>query len=391
MTALALAPDTGISYGPAAAARADRVIRVSTAVAVLAVAGVAAYVSYWHAYAVICAHGETGITARLEPATIDGLVYASSMVNLYAARHRLPVPALARWLLALSIVATLAANMAQGWSHGPVGAVIAAWPAVSLVGSYELLVWIIRTAAAGDLDRGPGADHSGPRPVHYGTSFRPAAAQQPDTGSAAGLMPRGADGPLPVPGMTAAGTGKRTRLGRDRPRGPGGGPVVRLTGADDCRRPGQGYQRRRGDRLPRQPSARQADLRAQARRDVRQNLPPLGAQPDGRSPAEPGTGLTRHPLQPGSEIPPAASRRDFDLSGRGLRPRDRRAALPCDERVTDAHRHPLCMCAPSRARLGMLAAGVTRHERLRKLRGGSILAVSARYWHARPAGPPCSR
>ena len=43
------------------------------------------------------------------------------MVNLYAARHRLPVPALARWLLALGIVATLAANMAQGWSHGPVG------------------------------------------------------------------------------------------------------------------------------------------------------------------------------------------------------------------------------------------------------------------------------
>ena len=71
---------------------------------------------------------------------IDGLVYASSMVNLgNAARHRLPpVPALARWLLALGIIATLAANMAQGRSHGPVGAVIAAWPAVSMVGSYEL-------------------------------------------------------------------------------------------------------------------------------------------------------------------------------------------------------------------------------------------------------------
>ena len=91
MTALALAPDTGISYEPAAGG-VDRAIRVSTAIAVLAVAGVAAYVSYWHAYAVVCAHGETGVTARLEPATIDGLVYASSMVNLYAARHRLPVP-----------------------------------------------------------------------------------------------------------------------------------------------------------------------------------------------------------------------------------------------------------------------------------------------------------
>jgi hypothetical protein len=130
----------------------DRVIRLSTAAAVLAVAGVAAYVSYWHAYAVVRANGESGITARLEPATIDGLVYASSMVILYAARHRLPVPSLARWLLGLGIAATLTANMAQGWSHGPVGAVVAAWPAVSLVGSYELLVWLIRTSVALELE-----------------------------------------------------------------------------------------------------------------------------------------------------------------------------------------------------------------------------------------------
>ena len=178
MTTLTLVPDTRISYEPAAAAGVDRAIRMSTAVAVLAVAGVAAYVSYWHAYAVVCAHGETGITARLEPATIDGLVYASSMVNLYAARHRLPVPALARWLLALGIVATLAANMAQGWSHGPVGAVIAAWPAVSLVGSYELLVWIIRTAAVGEPARGPAADHPSMAADHPWS----AAGRVPDAG-----------------------------------------------------------------------------------------------------------------------------------------------------------------------------------------------------------------
>jgi Protein of unknown function (DUF2637) len=137
---------SALATGDVMTAGVDRAIRVSTAIAVLAVATIAAYVSYWHAYAVVRAHGESGVTARLEPATIDGLVYASSMVNLYAARHRLPVPALARWLLALGILATLAANMAQGWSHGPVGAVIAAWPAVSLVGSYELLLWIIRAS-----------------------------------------------------------------------------------------------------------------------------------------------------------------------------------------------------------------------------------------------------
>jgi hypothetical protein len=139
---------------------ADRAIRASAAAAVLGVAGIAAYISYWHAYEVISAHGETGVTARLEPATIDGLVYCSSMVVLYAAWHQLRVPALARWLLALGIVATLAANLAHGWSHGPIGATVAAWPAASLVGSYELLLWLIRTAAPGALAREPVADLS---------------------------------------------------------------------------------------------------------------------------------------------------------------------------------------------------------------------------------------
>ena len=78
------------------------------------------------------------------------------MVVLYAARHRVAVPSLARWLLALGIAVTLTANMAQGWSHGPVGAVVAAWPAVSLVGSYELLVWLIRTS--GPTTRGLSAE-----------------------------------------------------------------------------------------------------------------------------------------------------------------------------------------------------------------------------------------
>src|SRR5438552_5687355 len=154
MTALVRASG---NYRATAVSSIDRAIRLSTAAAVLAVAGIAACVSYWHAYAVVRAYGGSGITARLESATIDGLVYASSMVTLYAARHRVPVPSLARWLLGLGIAATLTANMAQGWSHGLVGAVVAAWPAVSLVGSYELLVWLIRTCGA--ADRGPSAGH----------------------------------------------------------------------------------------------------------------------------------------------------------------------------------------------------------------------------------------
>jgi Protein of unknown function (DUF2637) len=179
----------------------DRAIRLSTAAAVLAVAGIAAYVSYWHAYAVVRAHGETGITARLEPATIDGLVYASSMVVLYAARHRVRVPSLARCLLGLGIAATLTANMAQGWSHGPVGAVVAAWPAVSLVGSYELLVWLIRTS--GVVERGPSAEHLRDR-----AACRAANRPRPITavdGDRPGGTERRASGPTRRPAGQAAG------------------------------------------------------------------------------------------------------------------------------------------------------------------------------------------
>jgi hypothetical protein len=45
----------------------------------------------------------------------------------------------------------------RGWSRGPVGAVVAAWPAASLVGSYELLLWLIGTSGA--PDRRPPAGH----------------------------------------------------------------------------------------------------------------------------------------------------------------------------------------------------------------------------------------
>jgi Protein of unknown function (DUF2637) len=89
---------------------ADRIIRWSTALAVLGVAVVAGVVSYEHAGDLVRAHGETGWTGRLIPLTVDGLIYASSMVMLDSARRKAPVPALVRWLLGLGIAATLAAE-----------------------------------------------------------------------------------------------------------------------------------------------------------------------------------------------------------------------------------------------------------------------------------------
>jgi hypothetical protein len=124
---------------------------------VFVVAGVAAVVSYRHAYAVVTSYGEGGITAYMIPVTIDGLVYASSMVILDAARRRLSPPVLAWVLLWVGITATLAANIAHGLEFGPVGAVVAAWPAVALVGCYEMLMWLIRTGPRGQ----PGSTDGG--------------------------------------------------------------------------------------------------------------------------------------------------------------------------------------------------------------------------------------
>jgi hypothetical protein len=100
---------------------ADRVTRWTTTGAVLSAAAIAAMASYEHAYDIVRMHGESDWTARLVPLTVDGLIYASSMVMLDSARRKTPVPALALWLLGLGVAATLAANVAHGLGQGPIG------------------------------------------------------------------------------------------------------------------------------------------------------------------------------------------------------------------------------------------------------------------------------
>jgi hypothetical protein len=126
---------------------ANPVIRFSMIAVVVGAAIVVGYISYGHAYAVVLSAGETGITARLYPATIDGLVYAASMVLLDSARRNEPAPALAYWMLGAGIAATMAANLAAGWPGGVRGIIVYGWPAPVLVGMYELLMVLIRRGA----------------------------------------------------------------------------------------------------------------------------------------------------------------------------------------------------------------------------------------------------
>ena len=127
--------------------RGDRLIRWAAVASVLAVAAVAGWISYRHAVQVVTAHGEPGSVGRWYPVVIDGLIVGASMVLLDAARHKETAPPLARWLLAAGIGATLVVNVLAGAGYGPLGAVIAAWPALAFVGCYELLMMLVRASA----------------------------------------------------------------------------------------------------------------------------------------------------------------------------------------------------------------------------------------------------
>ena len=129
----------------------DRLIRITTALAVLAVAGVAAIISYQHAYELVSTHGQTGVTARLVPFTVDGLILAASMLILDANRRSRPVPPLAHWCLGVGVLATVDANLAHGLSHGPIGALVSAWPALALAGSFELLMTLVRSESRANI------------------------------------------------------------------------------------------------------------------------------------------------------------------------------------------------------------------------------------------------
>lgn len=135
--------------------RADRLIRGSSLLVVILVAAGAAIVSYRHAYELVHGHGESGVAAVIGPATVDGMIYASGMVLLQAARYKIAAPRLAYVGLWLGILATVGANVAHGIGHGVIGALVSAWPAVALVTSYEILMKVIRVGRGAPVQDRP--------------------------------------------------------------------------------------------------------------------------------------------------------------------------------------------------------------------------------------------
>jgi hypothetical protein len=128
--------------------------RVTTA-AVLAVAAVAAVASYEHQRALAELAGE-GWRAWLLPISVDGLAVAASMTMLVRRRAGQSSGALAWTALLLGLGASLAANVASA-EPTVQGRLVAAWPPVALLLSYELLMQQIKGRG------GPGVPTVHPR------------------------------------------------------------------------------------------------------------------------------------------------------------------------------------------------------------------------------------
>jgi hypothetical protein len=198
----------------------DAVITWAMAATVAVVAVDAAIVSYSHIYDLATgAPGsgtETGIQPRLLPLSIDGVIAEASLVLLYAARHRItPAPRLARCMLVLGIVATVAANVTHGLpssmlspvTHVVISALLSAWPAGAFIGSVEMamgLVRAIRAVEAGDSDGGTGAEGRRPRGWRWRRRPAPARPARPARRPAAARPPARPHGRPPArPGQAA--------------------------------------------------------------------------------------------------------------------------------------------------------------------------------------------
>jgi hypothetical protein len=170
----------------------DKVIRDSTIAAVVIVAAVAASFSYLHALEVIGQHSRPSRLNLAAPLCIDGLIFAGSMVLLNDARRGLDAHWLAYGALGLGIAATLTINVVSGLAYGIVGAVVAAWPAVALVLSYELLMIIVRRSARPEdpaETAAPVADRAVPEPPASLNGHGHAAVEMFADDIAAGTVP----------------------------------------------------------------------------------------------------------------------------------------------------------------------------------------------------------
>ncbi|MEU6720735.1 DUF2637 domain-containing protein [Nonomuraea sp. NPDC046802] len=134
---------------------AVRRIQRTTITGVLLLAGIAAVVSFRHMHELCLRHGEDHLAAVLIPLAVDGAIVVASMSILLANRYGSRGGFLAWAMLLVGSLASLGANIAVA-EPSVIGRIIAAWPSVALIGSYELLMSQIRRVSAQEPGVGRG-------------------------------------------------------------------------------------------------------------------------------------------------------------------------------------------------------------------------------------------
>ncbi|MEU8196220.1 DUF2637 domain-containing protein [Microbispora amethystogenes] len=124
---------------------AVRRIQRTTIAGVFLLAAIAAVVSFRHMHELCLRHGEDHL---LIPLAVVGLIVVASMSILLANRYGSRGGLLAWSLLVVGSLASLGANVAVA-EPSLIGRIIAAWPSLALIGSYELLMSQIRRSAEG--------------------------------------------------------------------------------------------------------------------------------------------------------------------------------------------------------------------------------------------------
>ncbi|MEU8178990.1 DUF2637 domain-containing protein [Microbispora hainanensis] len=122
---------------------AVRRIQRTTIAGVFLLAAIAAVVSFRHMHELCLRHGEDHLAAVLIPLAVDGLIVVASMSILLANRSGSRGGVLAWSLLVVGSLASLGANVSIA-EPSLIGRIIAAWPSLALIGSYELLMSQIR-------------------------------------------------------------------------------------------------------------------------------------------------------------------------------------------------------------------------------------------------------
>ncbi len=169
-------------------AAVDTAIRVTAGTTVVALAVIAASISYSHMHELASHHGEAGWRGHAFPLSVDGIEIVSSLVLLAHQRAGTRAGWLPWVALIAGTTASLAANVAVG-AVDLVGRAVAGWPAVALLVAIKLI--------SGLLDGGTSdAPVPGVRAAGRDQGRRPAVPAQspapvPRAGAGTGAVPAG--------------------------------------------------------------------------------------------------------------------------------------------------------------------------------------------------------